>query len=521
MLLIMKKKNKRNPKYKELNFDTAMRNPERLKDVLLLIKPYENSELTDNILLEIVGKMYVGGLVGSKDFDLKKLKNDKEIKDKVIEINKSRNSDGGFPKGYQSRFWTYMRTLSEFGFVYARYNKKLILGDIAKKLINDEIDSQEAFAIQSMKYNWKSPYRNVSNDYNYFIFIIKVLRELNKQNRKLNYYQFVISLFSKEDNVDEFLNVISNHQFLDDVSVYDYLTNAYGKQNKITTVLRDYPDTVLRMLRLTGFINIINNGILLIELNNDTSKIVDYFIKNEYVFTEEEKSIDYEYFKKINVLTIDEMKIIKNSRNMNVIIDDYNFVLKEIVKNYKFDRNKILSCILNIGKKGKNLEFKYIDQPLQFEFYLSVLLYLIYGDSYSVRPNYKTDSYGMPISHAPGNCGDIEIVGKGKYWLVEATLIRNKGQQLNNETTNLFRHLSKQEWGEMYMSLVAPVVHDDTYRLFNALIIDYINESKNNFNAKCYCTEEFLDKITSKKIFEDMKDYTKEYKDKLLASLNK
>ncbi len=511
---------KRKPEYKQLNFDTAMRNPERLKDVLQLIKSYDGILLNDKNLLEIVCDMYINGLVKSDEFNIKNLHTKEEIENKVIDINKTRNSDGGFPKGYQSRFWTYMRTLSEFGFIYSRYNKKLIIGDVAKKLINNEIDSQEAFSLQAMKYNWKSPYKNVSNDYNYFKFIIKVLRTLERKQKKLSYNQFVISLFSKEDNVDAFLDIIENNSFSNENEVYDYLNETYGKQNKFGTVMRDYPDTVLRMLRITGFVNIVNNGVLLIELNNDRKKFVDYFLKSDVIFTENEKNIDIEYFNKINVVSNEEMKLIKITRNTGVEIIDYNIVLKKIVNDYKLNIESIIECISNIGVRGKNLEFKYIDYPLQFEFYLSILLYLIYGNSYSVQPNYKTDSYGMPISHAPGNCGDIEVIGNGVYWLLEVTLIRNKTQQLNNETANLFRHISKQEWEEKNMSLVAPYVHEDTYKFFNALIIDYIKEHrKGSFNAKCYTTQEFIDQCISKNIFEDMKKYTNEYKTNLLSAL--
>ncbi len=512
---------RREPEYKELNFDTAMRNPERLKDVLVLLKEYDGVLLNDKNLLEIVCEMYVNKIVRSSEFDLKKLNNEEQIRNKVISINKSRNGDGGFPKGYQSRFWTYMRTLSEFGFVYARYNKNLILGDVAKKLINNEIDPQEAFALQAMKYNWRSPYKNVSNDYNYFKFIIKVLRELDKKDKKLSYNQFVVSLFSKTDDVDAFLNIIENNQFSNDDEVFDFLNKEYGKQNKPGTVLRDYPDTVLRMLRITGFANIINKGVLLIEINSDSNSFVDYFLNKDDSFSENEKNIDIDYFNKINVVTDDEWKLIIKNRNKDIEIADYNFVLEKIVKEYNLSIDSILSHISNIGVRGKNIEFKYIDLPLQFEFYLSILLYLIYGNEFSVKPNYKIDSYGMPISHAPGNTGDIEVVGKGIYWLLEVTLIRNKFQQLNNETTGLFRHISDQDWEEKYMSLVAPVVHEDTYKLFNALIVEYIREQKkNNFNAKCYTTEEFIKQSISKNIFDDMKKYTNDYKNSLLNALN-
>ncbi|CRH73666.1 AlwI restriction endonuclease [Chlamydia trachomatis] len=70
-----------------------------------------------------------------------------------------------------------MRTLSELGFVYAVFNEKFELSPIANALINNEIDEQTAFANQATIYNRRSPYRNVSNDYNYFKFITKILIE--------------------------------------------------------------------------------------------------------------------------------------------------------------------------------------------------------------------------------------------------------------------------------------------------------------------------------------------------------
>ena len=66
---------RREPEYKELNFDTAMRNPERLKDVLVLLKEYDGVLLNDKNLLEIVCEMYVNKIVRSSEFDLKKLNN--------------------------------------------------------------------------------------------------------------------------------------------------------------------------------------------------------------------------------------------------------------------------------------------------------------------------------------------------------------------------------------------------------------------------------------------------------------
>ena len=47
-------------------------------------------------------------------------------------------------------------------------NSRTPLSQIAKMLMKGEIDEQEAFSIQAVRYNRKSPYRNVSNDFNYY-----------------------------------------------------------------------------------------------------------------------------------------------------------------------------------------------------------------------------------------------------------------------------------------------------------------------------------------------------------------
>ena len=127
-------KRKRKPTYKQMAFDTAVRNPERYIDILTVIKGFEGRVLDDNTLLDIVSTLYLEGIVKSKNIIIDDSTTIDDIKDLVIEVNSSRNADGGFPKGYQSRFWTYMRTLSELGFVYARYKKEFKFSKIAKLL---------------------------------------------------------------------------------------------------------------------------------------------------------------------------------------------------------------------------------------------------------------------------------------------------------------------------------------------------------------------------------------------------
>ena len=162
---------KMKPKYKQMTFETAVRNPERYKKILSELVEFEGCVLNDQNLLKIVCKLAKAGVVTAKYIDLSSLSGH-QLESAVIATNASRRADGGFPKGYQSRFWTYMRTQCELGLVYATYNEEFKISPIAHKMIDDELDEQTVFANQAVIYNRRSPFRNVSNDFNYFRFII-------------------------------------------------------------------------------------------------------------------------------------------------------------------------------------------------------------------------------------------------------------------------------------------------------------------------------------------------------------
>ena len=220
-----KKKIKRVATYKQMAFETAVRNPERYIEILGAISEFEDMILNDENLLKIVSKLYVDGLVSSDEIAISENTQIEEIKSQVQDVNSTRRADGGFPAGYASRFWTYMRTPSELGLVYAQYNEPFKLSEICKKLISGEIDEQEAFSIQAVKYNRRNPYRNVSNDFNFFIFIINVLLTLKTKGKSLSYEQFIVAMFSHNGNVNEFINLLENHTFKDFDEVFNFVTN--------------------------------------------------------------------------------------------------------------------------------------------------------------------------------------------------------------------------------------------------------------------------------------------------------
>lgn len=134
-----------------------------------------------------------------------------------------------------------------------------------------------------------------------------------------------------------------------------------------------------------------------------------------------------------------------------------------------------------------------------------------YGKEYAIRPNYKADYIGLPISHAPGNTGDIEVYSKELYWLIEVTLIRNKTQMLNSETTSVIRHFLEDnklnEYNQKYLSFVAPVIHQDTQYFYNySIVMNRIKEK--NFVLKPYSISDFVSTTLINENFDDMQNYT-------------
>jgi hypothetical protein len=451
----------------------------------------------------MVTHLYRDGIVSTLGYDFENMTMS-EQKKIVKKVNSTRRADGGFPKGYASRFWTYVRTLSEFGFLYATYNEKLIVSDVAKRLVKEEIDDQIAFATQAAIYTRKSPYRNVSNDFNYFNFITKVLIRLNELNRSMSYEQFVVSLFSKDGNVDEFINEINTNTFSNDISVYDYLVANYQVTNKIGTVVKDYPDAVIRLLKITGFISIKYSGKLKIMINHDKLEFIKKIFSSDYVFTDEQKFDRRSFF---NQFVFYSNRLIKITANWTVESrEDVHIKLRKVVKDYNINVEKITIMLSNFVT-NKDREFKYVPGPLKLEFYLSILLYLMYGQNHIVAPNYKADSLGMPISHAPGNHGDIYIYSDVINWLIEVTMIRNKQQQLNSETTSVIRHLEEDK-RDSYLSFVAPYVHPDTQAFYDNEIIRMLLSDKLVY-LETYSINDFVSKVLNTEIHNSMQIYTR------------
>lgn len=502
--------------YKQMAMEVAVRNPERYKGILSVISKYENKVLDDSCILEIYADLFLSKVVDSNNIDI-----DNSSKQQVkifIKSNLTHQNEWGFPTGYQAAFTRYLKTLSELGLIYTQYNDKVEISAVAKAWLKDEIEDAEVFALQCMRFWRKSPYRRVLNDFNYFKFILQVLLKLKQEGKTLSYPQFILSLFSDNGNIEEFLCLINTYRYGNDIDkMYDFIVQKYGniddlhpKVNKQSTVCNDYGNTVFRVLQLTGLITVNStSGVLTLSINEYKENLLKKLLNQNFTISEDAKENEILYFNEIGTFSPELKSLIILSReNEQSSVENYNEVMKKIIQTHNITLQNLTDWLYALSNnRNDSSSFWYIQKPLKFEFFVSLVMFLNYGDNLRITPNYKTDTNGIPYQHAPGNIGDISLSSNEISWLIEVTLIRSKIQQLNSETADCIRHFEQNVGIKNYLTFIAPYVHPDTVNYYDNEIINLIRRRQTLTYIKPYNTIDFIDLAEQKLLLQDMEEY--------------
>lgn len=507
--------------FKQMALEVAVRNPERYEGILHTFAKFEGVLLDDKGILDVYSQLYIDGVVNAKqleNFDLTK-----DNLQSWIKTNCSHNNEWGYPTGYQAAFTRYLKTLSEFGFIYAQYCQELQLSPVAKALIKGTISLSEAFALQCMRFWRKSPYRRVLNDFNFFEFIIDSLIKLKDTGHSLSYNQFLVGLFSDDGNVDNYLKLLSDNKIGNDINKayalvkkkYNQVDALHSKVAMLNSAFRDYGNTVFRVLQLTGFITIDYKGVIILSPNSSRMDFYNALKAQNFMMTDAAKEDEKEYFDVLGSFDDKLERLVLSYRNKDDwSTAEYNVKIPKLIETYGLTKEIIEESLIKVSsgdKKGKDI-FWFMQDPVKFEFLLTLYAYFNLGNEYEYKPNYLCDEAGIPYSHAPGNIGDIEIFNKDNYWLIEATLIRNKTQQINNETVNLFRHIDTSKNSLKYLTLVAPYIHDDTKLIFNiASVLTMLKKDRMNLFSDTQTTETFIKSLKENDYFQTIQMRTQNF----------
>lgn len=200
----------RNPEYKPLLFTTTVRNPQRLKALLWVLKKFDGQVLTDELATKIIAEIIRYGLyrpmkttaaikdkwVSSPQGEFAdSILTDKEVQ-YILKHNPQNHKEAGFAKGFPSRFATILRFskknwdlftmllnepifFSKLGTMFAEIYSVEIVGDsIVAEEKHPEYE-QQAFLQAMCKYQRNNPFVRVLNDNVPLILLLQTIKKLN------------------------------------------------------------------------------------------------------------------------------------------------------------------------------------------------------------------------------------------------------------------------------------------------------------------------------------------------------
>lgn len=525
----------RNSEYKPLLYTTTIRNPERIKYNLYILKKYDGVILTNSIASTIVGDLIKFGLyrpmkVSSEIKSIWRqtpkgefattLLDDEQVA-QIIKDNPQKHKEAGFDWGYPSRFATIFDIAMEFGFVYFKINEKiefselgnilvdiLNIQDIENKEINVSLinpEREQSVFLQSLARSQRNnPFVKALNDNIPLLLLLQTIRLINMDTEcgngtGLARKEIPLLLFWKDNNAANLYLRIKklrqeygynpSDEVIIDICINEIMDGRYKKFDS-ESIMSDYIDEFIRKMRMSGLISLRGAG-RFIDINHNEDNKVEYILNN---YSDYERYKDkHEYFEYMS--KIDNSLIELSSEKISD--KETNNLLSEWLKNYNWEKIKDELHILATHKTSKDEVLKFLAAPVRLEF-LTALAIKSKLPNVLVKPNYTSDDTGLPTSTAGGNKGDIECYENGKGILVEVTMAEGRTQTMM-EVWPIERHLQQfinDHQFDAQCIFTAPSIYGDSKRQ-----IDFVKFT-NNLTIRDYSIDNFTNYLeTNKNLF--------------------
>lgn len=504
--LTIKPMRKRQSEYKPLLFTTTLRNPERLKWFLGVLKDYDGQILTNALAKKISGEIIRNGLYRPSNLSnsiknkiiAKELLTDNEIA-KILKDNPQNHKEAGFDKGWPSRFDTWFKIAKELGFVFYKNGEKIRFSEIGLKLVDNEHPEfeQQAFLNAFVKYQSNSPFRRVLNENVPLILLLEVISKLNKDKdfngSGISKLELPLVIFWKNNDSEELYKLIKkirkrhgynpSWEVIIDICLKQIMEGRFKKFNS-KSIMVDYPDEFIRKMRLTGLVSIRGGG-RFIDINKNEQKKVDYAIANYSQY--KKYDTEEEYFEYMS--RIDKNLISFVSKPISLVESDKYLVKWSNI--YSWD--KIKEEMINLSKKRltKDDILKYLSNPIRLEFLVALAVKSKFP-KVRVIPNYPYDDEGLPTATAAGigDKGDIECYEDINGILIEVTMSEGRTQTVM-EVWPITRHLEEfnKSSNNSMCYFIAPTIFKDSERQ-----IEYV-KAKEKLYILPKTIEEFLKHI--------------------------
>jgi hypothetical protein len=489
--------------FKPLLFTTTLRNPERLKWFMAVLKNYNKQDLTDDLAEEIAGEIIRIGLYKPtrlSDAVKRKIKAKEPLTDrevaKVLHDNPQNHKEAGFSKGWPSRFDTWFKIAKELGFVFYRACEKIQFSGIGLKLVESEHSEfeQQAFLNAFVKYQSNNPFRRVRNENVPLILLLEVISKLNADRdfngTGISKLELPLVIYWKDNDAEKLFQRIKklreDFRFIPSwEAVSDICRNEIMEGQDIVrdnkSIMVDYPDEFIRKMRLTGLISLRGGG-RFIDINKKEQDKVNYVLENYSAY----KKYDTEktYFKYIS--TVDSKLISFVPKQVSMF--KQNEILAKWVRIYSWESIKKELLNLSKGQLTKDEILKYLSNPIRLEFLIALAVKSKFP-KVKVIPKYPVDDEGLPTATAGGvgNNGDIECFEKENGILIEVTMSEGRTQTMM-EVWPISRHLAEfsKKADNSMCYFVAPSIFSDSMKQ-----IQYVKQTE-NLSISPKTIEEFL-----------------------------
>ena len=494
--------------YKVFSFSTTIRNPQRNSVFLECLNKFNGlvfDSKNSRLYFEELVKNGIYKLSNIPSKINEKLINDDILSDLEFEELLKLNPQISSEEKINFRIRTQLKALESQGFLIfsGDKNKPIItMTNLAFELINRKSYITDIYSKIMIGLHSKNPSRKTTlNKARVFLNAIFVIDLLKKEWEKLGNeakgilkYEFKSFVLGMKDCdykkcVKDILEYRKNYGLKENEKyISDYLFNKLGLKKIKYDSLNDYADEVFRKFEMTGLL--IARGKfkhIYYDFSNFNSKKIESLLEayKDYDFKEFSNIEEYiNFLDNIKLPWLDSDKVRKEvikqkAKSLNITLKDSDFenlnILEESL-NQKFYNKALQSAILQSDIKElleelkilaslSNSKSKYdIPEPLRLEY----LLALILGKKYGITKLYSNLIYnenGIPLSYAPAGKIDLEY----NNFLFEATMIKNRNQQLNSETTSIARHMKEsQDKRREYLRtmLIAPYIHWDVALFF-------------------------------------------------------
>ena len=287
----------RKSKYKPLLFTTTIRNPERLKDFLSVLKEYNGQVLDNKLAKKIAGEIIKRGLYKPKKLSVKvkqkleekKVLNNQEVS-KILKNNPQQHKEAGFDRGWPSRFDTWFKFAKELGFVFYKNGEKVRFSQAGLKLADTKQYhfEQSVFLNAFVKYQSNNPFRRVLNENVPLILLLQTIKKLNadktSNNSGISKLELPLLIYWKDNDATKLYLRIKklrkeqgfspSWETIFEICKMEIMSGQYIKRDH-KSIMVDYPDEFIRKMRLTGLISLRGNG-RFIDINKNEKRKVEY-----------------------------------------------------------------------------------------------------------------------------------------------------------------------------------------------------------------------------------------------------